>query len=79
MADKYTFPSTPAGEALRTHLAESLRKHGFTVALTEEDITHGSLTFHILVLTKTGKRPGEGAIAAAMKENSRLRGVRKYY
>lgn len=67
--DTFTFPGTPAGEELRTHLAKSLTHCGVAFELGEEDLTHGALTFHVLTLVKTGKRPGEGQIAARMKES----------
>ena len=60
--ERYTFPSTLAGEELRTNLAESLTANGFTVELGEE-----KFITTILTLTRTGKRIGEGEIAANMK------------
>ena len=66
--DTFTFPDTPAGEELRTHLAKSLTHYGIAFELGEEDLTHcGILTFHVLTLVTTGKRPGEGVIAAELK------------
>ena len=73
MADTFTFPATPTGEALRANLVNSLEACGITFTLSEEDITHHSLTFHVLKLVKTGKRPNEGKIASEMKERKALR------
>lgn len=67
MIDLYTFPDTEAGRENRKKLAAGLRKSGLTAELTEGNVTTDGLTFHVLMLVKSGKRPTEGVIARDMK------------
>lgn len=67
MNDTFTFPSTPAGHALRLNLVKSFLHHDMAFRVFEENWEADGLTFTVLRLEKLGKRPGEGQIAQAMK------------
>jgi hypothetical protein len=59
----YIFSNTDAGRAIRNNVAASLASQGIS---TEKSIEKIGETL-VLVLTVTGRRPGEGRIAADMK------------
>jgi hypothetical protein len=61
--DRYIFARTVEGVRLRSLTALGLLSQGITTEYTEETIDRTP----VLVLTVTGKRPGEGRIAADMK------------
>lgn len=67
MADTFTFANTPEGAERRTALADIYKCQGIATRAFEEDWTNGDLTTHVLRLEVTGKRKGEGQIAADMK------------
>lgn len=67
MMDTYNFPDNEHGREMRGTLAKTLRENGREVQETEEVIT-----IKILKLV-VGKRPGEGQIAANMKERKTVR------
>lgn len=64
MKDTYTFADDTRGTELCKQTRDSLASQGITSEITqetwEEDV-------EVLILTVTGKRPGEGKIAADMK------------
>lgn len=68
---RFSFPNTEAGRELRRNLAESFTKN--EIAFREfEEIMNGNEGDRnwlcvLLTLEVTGKRPGEGQIAAEMK------------
>ena len=67
---RYYFPKTEAGETLRRDLAKSMTHHGITFRESEEVMSgasDGGWLCVLLILEITGKRPGEGRIAADMK------------
>ncbi len=64
MKDTYTFANTPLGRAIRKDIADGLHTNGITTEDGEETIT-GVLVLKLFV---TGKRPGAGRIAQAMKK-----------
>lgn len=68
MNDKYTFASTPIGRAIRKDVADSLHTNGITTEDGQETVTAGGVEYVLLTLTVTGKRPGAGRIAQAMKK-----------
>ncbi len=68
MNDTYTLPNTDAGRVLRDGVVRSLTSNGITYREYEETVAVGQLTFVLLKLEVTGKRPGEGRIAETMKE-----------
>jgi hypothetical protein len=71
MADKYMLPNTEQGAALRANLAASLMDAGFAVELRHETLQVGEENFTVLTLLKTGKRVGEGQIAARMMKEQK--------
>lgn len=67
MTETFHFPNNEHGKKMRANLAKIMREGGREVEETEEVIT-------ITVLKlKVGKRPGEGQIAANMKERKTVR------
>ncbi len=68
MRDTYTFPNNNAGREYRTNIGLGYALCGIEYREYEETVQVGKLTFTLLKLEVTGKRPGEGKIAKAMKE-----------
>jgi len=68
MNDTYTFSNTTAGRNLRTKLHVDLLLEDYTCREYSETLTvAGGNLVTLLKLERTGKRPGEGRIAADMK------------
>ena len=63
MTDRYMFTNDERGMEIRANLKAGLLSCGRTVEEGEETL----LGFEYLTLTVTGKRPGEGQIAASIK------------
>lgn len=68
MRDRYTFANTNRGRELRAQVAESFASEGIPTEASEEVLTFSTGECTLLLLTVTGKRPGAGQIAKAMKE-----------
>lgn len=66
-ADRYTFANTERGAELRKDTQDSLASQGITSELSEEVLEFSTGSCTLLLLTVTGRRPGEGRIAADMK------------
>ncbi len=62
----FHFPDNEHGREMRANLAKTLRKDGREVEEIEEVVT-----VKILKLMVHGKRPGEGQIAANMKDRTK--------
>jgi hypothetical protein len=65
--NRYTFANTERGAELRRLTAESLASQGITSEESQEVLEFSTGSCTLLLLTVTGKRPGEGRIAADMK------------